>query len=235
MLGFNKSIQLLETRDIERDLNELLLDAEKGDEVWIITPYATMDRLSSLKRTISDVSAQGVSISFVVRDEPAQVNPAIKHLKEALDSGLKLYAFKRLHAKVYWFEKSACLITSANLVDGSFEASTEIGLGIPAGKLHDEIRGWINEIIEPGLRDLSTIRRTSPRKPSSKTDSDQGYCIRCKSRIGFNTAKPYCVTHYKSWSKYSNPDYEEKYCHKCGKSNHASMVKPICSACYKSK
>ncbi len=233
MLGFNKSNQLLQTRDIERDLNNLLLDAEKDDEIWIITPYATMDKLSSLRRTIADVASKDVNISFVVRDEPDQVNPAKKHLKEAIDNGLKLYAFKRLHAKVYWFEHSACILTSANLVDGSFESSTEIGLGIPAGRMHEEVFDWIKQIIIPGLREISN----SVSKPRSSSVSQKlkkkGYCIRCKTSIDLNPDKPYCSTHYKSWAKYSNSEYEEKFCHKCGKPTKSSLDKPICYKCYK--
>ena len=235
LLGFNKSIQLLETREIEPALNDLLLDAEKGDEVWIITPYATMNRLSSLKRTISGASSNGAKISFVVRDETDQVNPAKTHLKEAIDNGLKVYAFRRLHAKVYWFENTASIITSANLVDGSFESSTEIGLLIEAGKLHDEIREWIENVIKPGLRSLSTTnsRKVSTSKSKTIIASTFGFCIRCDTSINFNPDKPYCAKDYKSWSKYSNSEYEEKFCHKCGKATKSSLKKPICYKCYK--
>jgi phosphatidylserine/phosphatidylglycerophosphate/cardiolipin synthase-like enzyme len=234
LLGLSKANELLETRDIERDLNNLLLDAEREDEIWIITPYATMDRLSSLKRTIADTAAKGVNISFVVRDEPDQVNPAKKHLKEAINNGLKLYAFKRLHAKVYWFEHSACILTSANLVDGSFESSTEIGLGIPAGRLHGEVFDWINSIIVPGLRELAGASKKAQPKSKAKSNSkSRGYCIRCKTPIDSNLEKPYCLAHYKSWSKYSNDEYEEKYCHVCGKSHKSSLLKPACYRCYK--
>jgi len=103
VLGFGKANALLETREIERDLSSLLLEAQEGEQVWLISPYVTMDKLSSLKRIISDVAARGVEINFVVRDEPEQITPAQKHLADAIENGLKLYAFQRLHAKVYWF------------------------------------------------------------------------------------------------------------------------------------
>ncbi len=237
MLGFGKSIQLLKTRDIEQDLNGLFLNVQEGDEVWIITPYATMDKLTALKRAIAETAARGVNISFVVRDEPDQVDPAKKYLKEAMENGLNLYAFKRLHAKVYWFEYSGSIITSANLVDGSFEASTEIGLGIEPGKLHDDIRVWIDEIIKPGLRDLATSAEKKVREPNNftKKASTSGFCLRCNSTIRYNPEKPYCLKDYRSWSKYSNPEFEEKFCHKCGKPTKSSLAKPICYNCYKAK
>ncbi|MBT5530907.1 MAG: phosphatidylserine/phosphatidylglycerophosphate/cardiolipin synthase family protein [Cytophagia bacterium] len=232
LLGFGNKNLLLKTREIERDLNNLLQDADSGEQVWLISPYVTMDKLSSLKRNIADAASTGVNINFVVRDEAEQVNPAVKHLSEAISNGLHLYAYKRLHAKVYWFENSGCIITSANLVDGSFEASTEIGLGIPAGRMHDDIREWITEVIEPGLRDVSKpSRKTKSSKRS--TQSGSGHCIRCASAIRYNIKKPYCREHYNSWSKYSNPDYEEIMCHSCGKTHKTSMAKPVCYTCYK--
>jgi len=235
LLGFGKSIRLLKTRDIEQDLNGLFLNVEPEDEVWIITPYATMDKLTALKRVLSETASRGVDISFVIRDEPEQINPAVIHLSEAIENGLKLYSFHRLHAKVYWFQWNGSIITSANLVDGSFESSTEIGLGIEPGKLHDEIRTWIDEVIKPGLKLISKSAKkpTFSKSNKSTTQKDQGFCIRCKRSIPFNPEKPYCLTHYKSWSKYENPEYEEEYCHKCGKPNNSSMLKPVCYNCYK--
>ena len=235
MLGFGKSIGLLETRDIEQDLNGLLLNAVEGTEVWIITPYATMDRLTTLRRLISDTAGRGVNINFVVRDEPEQVNSAKKYLKEAIENGVTLFAFKRLHAKVYWSEFTGSIITSANLVDGSFESSTEIGLGIEPGKLHDEIRKWIDNVIKPGLRSISTAdnKKKSTSKSKTKIVSTSGFCIRCDASINFNPQKPYCAKDYKSWAKYSNSEYEEKFCHKCGKATKSSLKKPICYKCYK--
>ena len=227
-------MRVFKTREVETDLNDLFMNTSEGDEVWIITPYATMNKLGSLRRTISDTCAKGVNVSFVVRDEPKQVDPAKRDLKEAIDNGLKLYAFKRLHAKVYWFEELGCLVTSANLVDGSFEASTEIGLGIQPSKIHDEVRGWIEDEIVPGLRLIGgTQSKTKKREPKKKSHS-KGYCIRCKDDIPYNARKPYCSNHFKSWAKYENPDYPEKYCHSCGESNKSSIARPVCYACFKS-
>jgi hypothetical protein len=237
LLGFGKSVRLLKTRDVEQDLNGLFLNVETDDEVWIITPYATMDKLTALRRIISETAARGVNISFVIRDEPEQVKPAKKHLKEAIENGLKLYSFHRLHAKVYWFEFNGSILTSANLVDGSFESSTEIGLGIEPGKLHDDIRIWIEDVIKPEIKLISNppkVKELTKKQRIPKKTKANGHCIRCKKSISFNPEKPYCLPHYKSWAKYENPEYEEEYCHKCGKPNHSSMEKPVCYSCFKS-
>ena len=232
MLGLSKTPNVLGTRDIEVALNEFLNDAREGEEIWIITPYATMEKLSSLRRIISGAAEFGCDINFVVRDEPGQVTPAVSDLSEAIENGLKLFAYKRLHAKVYWFEEG-CIVTSANLVDGSFESSTEIGLIIPTGSLHTEIREWINIEIESGIRRIDKNYKVI--KPKNARDStNKAHCIRCKKSITKNAKKPYCSEHYKSWAKYSNPTYKEKYCHICGKKNESTMSKPICLSCFKS-
>jgi len=137
--------------------------------------------------------------------------------------------------KFIGFENSACILTSANLVDGSFEASTEVGLGIPAGRLHEEIRSWIGRIIEPGLKQISKIKPKSKqvRKSTPKARVKSGHCIRCGKNIALNPGKPYCAEHFKSWAKYSNSDYEEKFCHSCGKPQKSSLNKPQCYSCFK--
>lgn len=249
MFGFGNPQQLLATREIEDYLTRYIGVVGDGQEVWIISPYVTMQKLGTLKRAIAEAAKRGSKISFVVRDEKEQVEPTIHDLQEACQYGAKLYAFERLHAKVYWFEDLGCILTSANLVDGSFEASMEIGLSIPTSKLHDEIREWIRQEIEPGLRpirvDSRSVRGTHMRQNivsssaarSGSTNTsiahNGGHCVRCGTEIPFNLRKPYCPDHYKSWAQYSNPDFTEKFCHRCGKPTQSTMAKPVCYGCYK--
>jgi phosphatidylserine/phosphatidylglycerophosphate/cardiolipin synthase-like enzyme len=233
VFGIGRAPQLLATRDIEVCLTDLLNSIEENEEAWIITPYATMKQLSSQRRAIAEAAKRKANISFVVRDEENQVTPVKEDLSEAISSGLKVFSFFRLHAKVYWFEKTACILTSANLVDGSFEASTEIGLVIDAGNsLHDQVREWIKVEIEPGLKKIF-LNSDVKQQNFKNRYSNNGHCIRCNKEIEYNQEKPYCVEHYKSWGKYSNPEYTEKYCHKCGKEYETSMKKPICFQCFK--
>ena len=240
VLGFGRGPEILETRQIEDNLHLAIGDLDDGAEAWLITPYLTIDKLSSLRRQITEACKRGATVNVVVRDEPGQVNPAQSGFKEALSHGLNLYAFHRLHAKVYWFEDHFSIITSANLIDGSFEGSTEIGMITSPGSLHDNIRGWIAEILEPDLKEISTKHHSRPRaakpKPKPKTNAgkgSKGLCIRCGSAIPLNIERPYCLEHYRVWEHYKNPDYEEKVCHSCGKPGKPTMAKPVCYGCYK--
>lgn len=249
MFGLGNQQELLSTRQVEDCFNMAIGEAAEGNQVWIITPYATMKKLGSIKRGIVEAAKREADITMVVRDEPGQVNPLVEDMFEAVNCGVKLCALHRLHAKVYWFENFGCIVTSANLVDGSFESSTEIGIFVSGGSLFDKIYEWIESEIRPQMRKLSSnskdrrtgnsgrkgkAPRTSPpfeaqclRNPSG------GYCIRCGTSIEFNQKKPYCLTHFKSWSQYSNFDYTEKKCHRCGKPNESSMARPVYYACYK--
>lgn len=208
---------VLATREVEECLNVNISELMGGDEAWIITPYATMGALGHQRRALAEAAKRGANISFVVRDEVAQVGPAERDLAEARANGLKLYKFHRLHAKLYWFERGDAILTSANLVDGSFEASTEVGICVPGGGLHYDLRDWIQKVIEPGLKSVGAA---------------EGYCIRCAERVEFNPGAPYCRPHYTVWAQFSNRDYEEKFCHKCGTRGPSTMGRPLCPKCF---
>jgi hypothetical protein len=242
MLGIGKVPEVLGTREIEDLLLRGIAEQRPGEEAWIITPYSTMDKLGTIRRGITEACRMDVRVRFVVRDEPDQVTSAEKGLREARELGLELFAFQRLHAKLYWFENQFGIVTSANLVDGSFEASTELGLFVPCGGLHRELREWIVKVIEPGLRPVGGSKRhiASGPKVSAPSHSQNrasvqegGHCIRCGANIPKDLDRPYCLTHFKSWAIYSNPNYEEKHCHLCGGEAKTTMVKPKCYVCFK--
>jgi len=240
VLGFGRGPGIIGTRDIEDALLQAIGALDAGDEAWLISPYLTIDKLSSLRRQVTEACKRGATINVVVRDEPNQVNPARTGFREALSHGLNLYAFHRLHAKVYWFGDRPSIITSANLVDGSFEGSTEIGVIADPGSFHEDIRAWIEDVIEPGLKAISAqekprsrVVRSKPGLGSGSGKKSKGQCIRCGTAIPLNLERPYCLEHYRSWEQYKNPAYEEKVCHSCGKPGKPTMAKPVCYECYK--
>lgn len=252
LMGIGKVPSILETREIEDQLLRAIGFLDKGYSAWIITPYLTIDKLSTIRRALSEACKRGAEINVVVRDEPDQVNPSQKGLAEAIEHGLKLYAMTRLHAKLYLFEGDCGIVTSANLVDGSFEASTELGLLVPSGTLHEGLREWISKNVEPKMRSIeskpsresqqkSRLKVEVPQKSNQQQEEQKqpkqnkgtGFCIRCKTEIPLAADRPYCLEHFRSWSYYSNPDFEEKVCHVCGKANKSTMIKPVCYDCFK--
>ena len=63
-------------------------------------------------------------------------------------------------------------------------------------------------------------------KSSSSTSK---ICVLSGISIPFKIEKPMSYEAFKSWSKYSDPDYIEKYCHFYGETSNreTSVIKPI--------
>lgn len=63
-----------------------------------------------------------------------------------------------------------------------------------------------------------SFRQTKPAVPAT------GYCIRTGTPIPFNIERPLSEDAYRSWSKFSNPDYPEKYCHFSGEPSNGETT-----------
>ena len=70
---------------------------------------------------------------------------------------------------------------------------------------------------------------TKPKNEKKIEPKKSGYCIRTGIEIPFNVEKPLSYEAFKSWSKYSDPEYCEKFCHFSGEpSNGETCVsRPI--------
>jgi hypothetical protein len=243
MLGLGKGVRVLTTREIEDAFMLGLQESRRDDEVWIISPYNTIDKLGTIRRAITEACKRGVRVKFVVRDETAQVDGAWTALEEAMANGLELFALERLHAKLYWFDFHFAIVTSANMVDTSFDKSTELGLQVFAGGVFDELKKWINDQVIPDGRRIRAGTRTASTKPElapvSKRETaprgsrNDGFCLRCGKNIPLNRKAPYCLDDYKVWVQFGNPGFVEKYCHACGSKSETTMDRPVCRTCFK--
>lgn len=243
MLGFGKGLKVLTTREIEDAFMLGLQESKHDEDVWIISPYNTIDKLGTIRRAITEACKRGVRVKYVVRDETAQVDGARLALEEAMENGLELFALERLHAKLYWFDGQFAIVTSANMVDTSFDKSTELGLQVPTSGLFEDLRKWINDKVIPDGRRVRGGTRaassTSERSPSPKKDAtpravrNDGYCLRCGKGIPLNRNAPYCLDDYKVWVQFGNTGFVEKYCHACGGKFETTMDRPVCRTCFK--
>lgn len=240
MLGglLGDKIEVLDARQTETAILDLI-DAADGDaDLWLISPYASFDTLTTIRRRIETRCSDGARIKVVVRDEKEQTGAAAKALAAAMKSGLELFAVKRLHAKIYLGEEFM-VAGSANLYDGSFDKSVEIGFVAQEGSsLYGKVQEFIELHIVPQARRIDGKTSSATRKPRAKSapttsGSRQGYCIRCATSIPRDTSRPYCREHYESWAKFKNPGYVDKVCHGCGTKFSATMAKPVCSKCYR--
>lgn len=215
--------ELVDSRQTEARLLALINGAKK--EIWLVSPYHTLAKLGTIRRALALALDRGVEVSIVVRDEKAIPQDAIEACTELLAKKLNLYAVHRLHAKMYWSEQQA-LLTSANLVDGSFEESIEFGLAIPSNELHARVRAFIKEAVGP-RKPL-----VAQRSPAPASIAREGFCIRCGTEIRFNPARPYCDPDFEVWNRYADENYKDKRCHCCGRAYKATKRQPQCPDCW---
>lgn len=243
MLNFGKGPKVLKTLEIEEAFTVGLQESQRDEEVWIISPYNTIDKLGTIRRAIIVACKRGVRVKYVVRDETAQVEGARLALVEAMENGLELFALVRLHAKLYWFQGQFAIVTSVNMVDTSFDKSTELGLQVPAGGLFDDLKKWINDEVMPDARRVrlgtGTAPSTTERPPAQRKDTapkatrNEGFCLRCGKSISLNKNAPYCLDDYKVWVQFGNTGFVEKFCHACGAKSETTMDRPVCRTCFR--
>lgn len=98
----------------------------------------------------------------------------------------------------------------------------------PTSKTDREHIAYVQKRLEQ--RDNRAPRESVPPGPAA---APQGFCIRCRTDLPFNSKAPYCPSCYRVWKRYENPVYQERFCHGCGKEIPATMNKPLCYDCYR--
>jgi hypothetical protein len=94
-------------------------------------------------------------------------------------------------------------------------------------RISDEI---IVSVEKAQIKEKQPEKIETSLKAEKKSDSKQtGFCIRTGVSIPFNLEKPMSYEAFKSWSKYSDPDYAEKFCHFSGEPSNGdtSVSRPI--------
>jgi len=61
--------------------------------------------------------------------------------------------------------------------------------------------------------------------------SNEGFCIRCRTKMILNPDKPLCSKCYAIWSSFLYHRDAENFCHVCGKECPQSFLKPVCFRC----
>ena len=210
---------------------------EAAEELILISPYIKAD-----DETKNLLKSKTRDTAIHVIYGKSELNPGEKSFLDSL--GIKPTFLKDLHAKCYLNEKEA-LLTSMNLYQFSQEHNDEMGILVSREddpELYEDIyrqaSRWKNASSElyaasaakPKLKVAETRAQTTYKagqKPS------RGFCIRCKAGVAANPEKPYCADCFKSWKRYSNPEYKDYHCHICGKEHAATLLKPLCASCYK--
>lgn len=232
--------EFLDTQGVSYYLKKLINNS--NDKLYLISPYLQLN--NQLKLSLEDRHKFSIDI-IVIYGKVTDINPDDSSWLQSMP-GIKLMFHKDLHAKCYFNEKEA-IITSMNLYMFSQQNNVEMGIYVSKEKdeeLYMQIANEVDRIKRGSEHRTISVQKVEnnsmveiPKKQHQEVKADtkkssrkqNGYCIRTGTEIPFNVEKPMSFDAFKSWSKYSDPDYAEKFCHFSGERSNGetSVSRPI--------
>jgi phosphatidylserine/phosphatidylglycerophosphate/cardiolipin synthase-like enzyme len=230
--------KFLNTTGVSYHLEELIKGTK--DRLILISPY--LQFTDRIKEHLSNLNIQKRDIRIVYRENKLQLEEN-NWLEGQI--GIRTSLCKNLHAKCYINENEA-IITSMNLYEFSQQNNNEMGIYISKTQDPDLYSATLEEVqrlltISEEIR--VTVKKVTPDTPpktekkavetnplnTKAFDKPTGFCIRTGVPIPFNVEKPMSYEAFKSWSRYSDPEYAENFCHFSGEPSNGetSVSKPI--------
>ena len=225
--------KFLTTKQISSQLEELIQEADKT--LYLVSPYL---KLSKDFQELINSRNKNEKKTIIIYGKYELTPEQLKFLTGLRHVYLKFH--ENLHAKCY-INDTKLIITSLNFYEYSMINNKEMGVLYDNTKTEDqEIYSkaldhvkFIEENSNDKPFELSSSHVTPDLKVDKKTESPKlkssivsetkksnvvqsGYCIRTGVEIPFSVEKPLSYDAFKSWSKYSDPEYSEKFCHFSG-------------------
>ncbi|RYY86540.1 MAG: hypothetical protein EOO15_14220 [Chitinophagaceae bacterium] len=226
--------EFLTTNGTSFNIENVIIDAKA--KLVLVSPYLQISK--TFYERLKDASNRKVSIKIIYGKD--ELKPNEKNSLAELEN-IELFYFENLHAKCY-FNESKMVITSMNMYEFSEKNNREMGVLIDQKADRELFDKAVNEVKSILQSSEKILLRKAERSLYSKSANSQGglssspsfrgYCIRCKHRISYNSAKPYCVECFSVWSQWENLDYIEEVCHRCGEYEQTSFKRPQCYDCY---
>jgi hypothetical protein len=228
--------EFLTTSGVTFNLERLIKEAR--EKLVLVSPFVKINE--RLRQLLEDRDRFKIDIRVVYGKDDLQ--PAEMSWLKSMASIRSGYC-KNLHAKCYLNESEA-LLTSMNLYEFSQVNNEEMGILV---KKADDPALYAS-VYEEAMRlvrisndvpvEVGTVRPDSdvnpPASRRSKTEApEKGVCIRCKTEIKADPARPYCWNCYTIWKRDEDVKRTETFCHLCGNSNKSTINKPVCAACYR--
>lgn len=223
--------KFLDTTGVSYHLQQLINKA--NEKLVIISPYLKIN--DRIKQSLEDKNRMKIDIRVVYGKNDLQ--PEENNWLKSMTS-IRSSFCKDLHAKCYLNENEA-ILTSMNLYEFSQINNNEMGIHVDKvtdPDLYKDIYEEAQRLIRISDEIIISVEKAPTKdKQSSKLDlkpksgKTNGYCIRTGVEIPFNVEKPMSYDSFKSWSKYSDPEYPEKFCHFSGEPSNGetSVSKPI--------
>lgn len=238
--------KFLTTIDIASQLRELITEADKT--LYLVSPYL---QISKDFQELLNSREKNKKETIIIYGKNELTPDHLKFLTSLRYVYLKFY--ENLHAKCY-VNDTKLIITSLNFYEYSMINNKEMGvlydITNPEDKeIYSKALDYV-KLIEDNSDDKpfdlngsnavknsivdkkteTTIQQPTVKLETKKSTVKQtGYCIRTGVEIPFNVEKPMSYEAFKSWSKYSDPEYGEKFCHFSGElsNGETSVSRPI--------
>jgi phosphatidylserine/phosphatidylglycerophosphate/cardiolipin synthase-like enzyme len=235
--------EFLSTAGASNAIEQMVKNSKQ--RLYLISPYLQINPLlrSLLQQLDNKIST--IDIRIVSRTD--KINADDMNFLQNLKN-VKVFALDNLHAKCYLNEETA-ILTSLNLYQFSQHNNIEMGIKINKSEdtalytaIYEEVDRIIGESkkfqIKVVEKEKIEVKNKEPQKvkeipKKTQATGNEGFCIRCGSKMTVNPDKPLCSKCYPIWAKYSDDTYPEKFCHICGKESTQSYSKPVCYSCYK--
>jgi phosphatidylserine/phosphatidylglycerophosphate/cardiolipin synthase-like enzyme len=223
--------KFLDTTGVSYHLQQLINKA--NEKLVIISPYLKIN--DRIKQSLEDKNRMKIDIRVVYGKNDLQ--PEENNWLKSMTS-IRSSFCKDLHAKCYLNENEA-ILTSMNLYEFSQINNNEMGIHIDKSvdpELYKDIYEEAQRLIRISDEivisvEKAPVKEKQASKPDRKSKAEKinGYCIRTGIEIPFNVEKPMSYDAFKSWSKYSDPEYPEKFCHFSGEPSNGetSVDRPI--------
>lgn len=122
---------------------------EVETEIKIISPFLTM---SMAEKLCNIVNGSNIKCTFITRfyleDMVAKAN-SIDALELLLNSGITVYAVKKLHTKLYLFDYETAILGSANFTNGGFKSNIELSLLLSEEQqVIAELHAYFDDMVE---------------------------------------------------------------------------------------
>ena len=119
------------------------------DELLIISPFMTESKCRGLANLVKSNNIKCTIITRVCEEDFTRKVHTIEGIRLLLDAGIKVYAIKNLHSKLYIFDKKFAIITSANFTETGLKGNVELGVRIPGSNaLFKECRGYFKGLVK---------------------------------------------------------------------------------------
>jgi hypothetical protein len=199
----------------DSELRQEILNCVADSKDWLVIVSPYLDPGNVVAEAVLKAQGQGVDVKLYTHTKQVHDPTARAAIGRLGARGVKVFHHPNLHAKLCINERHV-VVSSLNLVAGSFVDSYEAGISTNARGVHSEARKYIEKSIAQS--DLCT------RVEELELSPPHGFCIRTGVKIKFDPRKPVEYGEYRR----AGGDERGKFCHACGQAASTSVGQPFC-------